>query len=255
MSASLAAGLMMTGRNLGSVFAASSCCSQIFLRDSQTLFNLRQAFLEQLRIVAKQQNAERRIAIDEHAAVAIEHGPARGDDGDGADSVPFGEVGKMVRLHDLQLPETDQEKHDEGRGKVGKQGQPALRDPLVVNVPRWQRNSCAAGRARPGVVRSPTGPKQRRIRFQPDWDSDCPRYHPAMRAASGPCRFGQRSSSELGIVSPGLHRGFAVSICKVFWRRRARVSGFFASRMASACSFLWVKLQTVPPGFGGRIFR
>src|SRR5215471_12864276 len=46
----------------------------------------------------------------------------------------------------------------------------------------------------------------------------------------------------LGRQKP-VQRGFAVSISRVFRRRRARVSGFFASRMASATSFLWVKLS------------
>ena len=47
----------------------------------------------------------------------------------------FGEIGKMAGLNDLQLPESDHQKHDEGYREVGKKRQPALRDFLVVNVP------------------------------------------------------------------------------------------------------------------------
>ena len=89
------------------------------------------------------------IAIDENAAFAVEHGAARGDDGNVADAVLFGEVGKMVGLDDLQFPEADQKHGYEDDGQVGKQGEPSLRNLLIANAPWCQRNSNAAGRMRP----------------------------------------------------------------------------------------------------------
>ena len=126
------------GWNFGSYLAASSCCSQIFLADAKPVFDLGQALLKSLGVVAQEQDAEGRITIDKHAAFAVEQGAARRDDRDVADLVAFREVGKMARLHDLQLPETDQQKNDEDDRHVGKKCQPTLRDLLVVNVPGCQ---------------------------------------------------------------------------------------------------------------------
>ena len=109
---------------------------EIFPGNPEPLGNLRKTFFEQLGIVSKQKDAERGIAVHQHAPVAIEHGAARGDDGKGTNAVLFRQIGEMLRLHDLQMPEPDQEQHDESRGQVGKQGQSALRNPLIVNVPR-----------------------------------------------------------------------------------------------------------------------
>ncbi len=86
-------------------------------------------------IVAQEQDAERRIAIDQDAAFAVQHGAARRDNRDVADPIAFGEIGKMAGLDDLQFPESDQQQDDEGYGKIRKKRQSPLRDFLVVNIP------------------------------------------------------------------------------------------------------------------------
>ena len=66
-------GLDYDGLKFRLVLGGIELLLQIFAADSQAVFDLRQALLEGLRVVAKQQNAERRIAIHEHAAFAVEH--------------------------------------------------------------------------------------------------------------------------------------------------------------------------------------
>ena len=133
---------MTMGSNFGSKRAFSSCCVRSSLAIPEAVFDGGEAFLQGLGIVAKKKDAEGRIAIDEHAAFAVEQGAARGDDGDVADLIAFGEIGKMAGLDDLQLPESHQQQDDERYRNIGKKRQPPLRDFLVVNAPRCQRNSC-----------------------------------------------------------------------------------------------------------------
>ena len=82
---------------------------QIVGIDSEAVFDLGKALLQRFQVIAHEQNAERRVAIDEHSAFAVEHGPARGDNRDGTYTVTFREIGKMAGLHDLELPEADHE--------------------------------------------------------------------------------------------------------------------------------------------------
>ena len=82
---------------------------QIVLADAQSVRNLRKVLFESFGIVAQQQNAEGRIAIDQHAAFAVEHSSARRDDRNVADLIAFGEIGEMAGLNDLQLPESHQQ--------------------------------------------------------------------------------------------------------------------------------------------------
>ena len=143
MSASLAAGLIDDGHEFRLKPRVFKLLRQVFLADPEPLFDRGQALLQGLGIVAQQKNAEGRIAIDQHAAFAVEQGAARGDDRDVADLIAFGEIGKMAGLDDLQLPESHKQQDDERYRNVGKKRQPPLRDFLVVNAPRCQRNSCA----------------------------------------------------------------------------------------------------------------
>ena len=95
-------GLDDDGQKFRLVLCGVQLLPQIFIRDSQAVFDLRQSFFDELRIVAEQQNAERRIAIDEHAAIAIEHRSARRDDGDGANAVLIGQDRRNARTGRLE---------------------------------------------------------------------------------------------------------------------------------------------------------
>ena len=53
------------------------------------------------------------------------------------------QVRKMPGLNHLQLPESDHQEYHKNHRQVGNQRKPALGDFLVVNIPRWQGNSCS----------------------------------------------------------------------------------------------------------------
>ena len=98
---------MTTGWNFGSFFDGVQSLLNILPADAEAVDDLRDALLDGLHVFAKQQDAEGRIAIHEHAAFAIEHRTARRDNRDGAHAIAFGEVGEMSGLDDLQLPKTN----------------------------------------------------------------------------------------------------------------------------------------------------
>jgi len=62
-------------------------------------------FFNKSRIVAQEKDAERRTIVHEHAAIAIEHSAARGDDRDRADAIAFGHLAVLIGVNDLQFPE------------------------------------------------------------------------------------------------------------------------------------------------------
>ena len=129
----------------------------------------------------------------------------------------------MLGLHDLQLPESDQQTDDHRRGKVGKQGQASLRNSLVVNIPRWQRKLLRGVpySARMSCSPSPKGSKLRRIPAKADWDPDCSRYHPACAARKPPMSFpSMRCSRPDGWLSiSGRLPGQARNKCPGLWAR------------------------------------
>ena len=144
---------MTMGRNFGSDLAASSCCRKSAAVNPEAILNLRKAFLQRLRVIAEQQDAEGRIAVHQDAAFAIQHRPARRNDRDRANAVAFGQIGKVTGLHDLKFPEADHEKHDDGHQNVRNQCKAALGNLLVVNAPRWQSNSLRDGVLVPSAPR------------------------------------------------------------------------------------------------------
>ena len=68
---------------------------QVLLANAQPFLDLRETFCQCLRVVAKKQNAERRITIHQHAAFAIEHRSARRYDRNGTNTVALCKVGKV----------------------------------------------------------------------------------------------------------------------------------------------------------------
>ena len=106
--------------------------------DAQSVFSLRKYFFERLGIVAHEKNAERRIAVHQDAALAVEHGTARRDNRDGANLITLGEVDKMSGLNDLKLPEADHQENNDNYEDVGHQRQTTLGDFLIITTPRRQ---------------------------------------------------------------------------------------------------------------------
>ncbi len=135
MSASAGRGLDHHGLEFRRAFCGIELLLQVGWIDAQAFFNSGKTLLQLLRIVAQEKNAERRVAIDEHAALPVQHRTARCDDGNRADAVAFGEIREVFGLDDLQLPETHHQKDDACDRNIRDERKPALRDLLVVNVP------------------------------------------------------------------------------------------------------------------------
>ena len=99
-----------------------------------------------LRVVAQQQHAERRIIIHDDAAVAVQHGTARSDDGDGSNSVALCKLRIAIGIDDLQLPEAEQKQGHEPHNRVRDDRQPHLRQAVFILEPEGQANSAPAAR-------------------------------------------------------------------------------------------------------------
>ena len=79
------------------------------------------AFLQELGIIAQQQDAEGRIVVDQHAAFAIQHRAARRNDRNRAHAIFFRQIGEMPGINDLQLPEAEQQNQRHANSEVGQQ--------------------------------------------------------------------------------------------------------------------------------------
>jgi len=99
----------------------------------QTLFHLRG-------IIAKKKDAEGWIIVDQNAAIAVEHAPARRDYGNGAYAVALSPLQEFVGIDDLKLPETYEQHADHPYDDVGDDGQPLLRQSIVVAKPVRHEN-------------------------------------------------------------------------------------------------------------------
>ena len=115
--------------------------AQIADGNAQAVGNGGKILFDQRGIVAKQQNAEARIVVDQHAAIAIQHAASRRDDGNGANAVAFGHHAVAIGIDDLQLPEAQEQHADHADDDVGNYCQPRLRQPIVVAKPDGHKNS------------------------------------------------------------------------------------------------------------------
>ncbi len=97
-------------------------------------------FVDESGIVAKKKDAERRIVVDEDAAIAIEHAAARSDDGNGANAITFGHLAVLIGVDDLKFPETEEQQSDHAHDDVGSNGQPGLWQTIVVAKPVRHEN-------------------------------------------------------------------------------------------------------------------
>ena len=92
------------------------------------------------RIVAKQQDAERWIVVDEDAAITVQHATTGSNDGDGTHAIALGHLTVFVGVDDLQFPEADQQQTDHAHDDVGGDGQPGLWQTIVVAKPVRHEN-------------------------------------------------------------------------------------------------------------------
>jgi hypothetical protein len=109
-------------------------------RDIQTFRDGSEVFLNLNGIIAKQENAEGRVIVDEYAAIAIQHPPARRDDGKIADFVALGPLQVFVGIDDLQLPESDEQHTNHSYDHIGSDGEPLLRQTIIVAKPVRHEN-------------------------------------------------------------------------------------------------------------------
>src|SRR5260370_977753 len=91
-------------------------------------------------IVAKEEHAERRPVVHQHAAIAVQHAAARRDHGNVTHAIALGHGAVLVGIDDLQLPKADQQHADHSHDDVGSHRQPPLRQPIVVAEPVRHEN-------------------------------------------------------------------------------------------------------------------
>src|ERR1700737_5012438 len=76
-------------------------------------------FFQQRGIIAQWKNAEGRIIVDQHPAIAIQHASARRNHRDGANLVALRPLRVFIGVDDLQLPEADKQYAHHPRDHVG----------------------------------------------------------------------------------------------------------------------------------------
>src|SRR2546429_5512004 len=91
-------------------------------------------------IIAKEEHAEGRPVVHKHTAFPVQHAAARRNDGNVAHAVALGHGAVLVGVDDLELPETEQQHADHSHNDVGGDGQPRLRQSIVVAEPVRHEN-------------------------------------------------------------------------------------------------------------------
>src|SRR2546423_7371341 len=125
---------------------------QVVQRNIQAFRYSTKVLLHQGGIVTKEEDAEGRIIINQDAAIAVQHAPARGYHWNGADAIAFRPLQVFVGIDNLQLPKAHQQDADHSYDDVGDDGQPLLRQSIVIAKPVRHENparetlSAAAGR-------------------------------------------------------------------------------------------------------------
>ena len=117
---------------------------QIFERNLQAFGDLVHVLGNQLHIVTQQQHAERWIVVHQHVAIAVEHAPARRDDGNRAHAITFGQLRIVGVIQDLQFPETEQQKRNHPHKRVGDDCQTARGQPVISPYPVAHANYASA---------------------------------------------------------------------------------------------------------------
>src|SRR5712664_4160268 len=133
-------GLENDGLEFRQILRIRELVPQIIERYSQTVRDAREMLFHQSWIVAKEEHAESRPVVHQHAAIAVQHTAARRNHGNVAHAIPFGQRTVPVGVDDLELPEADQQYADHSHDDVGGYGQPALRQSIVVAEPVRHEN-------------------------------------------------------------------------------------------------------------------
>src|SRR5712664_549105 len=133
-------GLDNDGLEFRQILRIRELVPQIIERYSQTVSDAREMLFHQSWIVAKEEHAEGRPVVHQHAAIAVQHTAARRNHGNVAHAIPFGQRTVPVGVDDLELPEADQQYADHSHDDVGGYGQPTLRQSIVVTEPVRHEN-------------------------------------------------------------------------------------------------------------------
>jgi hypothetical protein len=125
---------------LWKILGAFKLVLQIAERDTQTIGDGWEVFVNEHGIIAEKQDAEGRIVVHKHAAIAVQHAAARRDDRNGANAIAFGHLRVFVGINDLEFPEAEEQQSDHAYNEVGGDGQSGLRQPIVVAKPVRHEN-------------------------------------------------------------------------------------------------------------------
>ena len=128
------------GLKLRKIFGVFELILEVADRNAQAIRNGGKIFVDQSGIVAEKKDAERRIVVDENAAIAIEHAAAWSDDGDGTNAIALGHLPVLIGVNDLEFPEAEQQQPDHAHDDVGSDGQSGLWQTIVVAKPVRHEN-------------------------------------------------------------------------------------------------------------------
>ena len=113
---------------------------QIVDGDAEAIGDGGKILFDELGVIAKKKDGERGTIVHEDAAIAIEHTPARCDDGNGTDAILLGHLAVLVAIDDLQLPKAQQQQANHAHDDVGNDGQPRLRQSIVIAERKRHKN-------------------------------------------------------------------------------------------------------------------
>ena len=133
-------GLDNDGLKLRKIFGAFELILEITDLNAEAVGNSREIFVYESGIVAKKKDTERRIVIDENAAIAIEHAATGSDDGNGANAIALSHLAVFIGVDDLEFPEAEKQQSDHAHDDVGSDGQSGLWQTIVVAKPVRHEN-------------------------------------------------------------------------------------------------------------------
>ncbi len=133
-------GLDDDGLKLRKIFGVFELILEIADLNAEPIGDSRKIFVDQSGIIAEKKDTERRIVVDENAAIAIEHAATRSDDGNGANAIALGHLTVLIGVDDLEFPEAKQQQPDHAHDDVGSDGQSGLWQTIVVAKPVRHEN-------------------------------------------------------------------------------------------------------------------
>ena len=167
----------------GKILGAFELILEIADLDAEAIGDGGEILVNESGIVAEKKDAERRIVIDQDAAITIEHAAARGDDGNGANAIALGHLAVLIGVDDLEFPEAEEQQANHAHDDVGGDGQSGLWQTIVVAKPVRHEDpareplfyGCQAADTLIGAVRRPSR----------EWAGTCSRHE---KSAANVCR-------------------------------------------------------------------